>query len=142
VARYVFTDLGIVASRDTLLQQLRSHPQLYELLCAVRGAEVRDLYAALREGEHEPSAELLSYACLFLAMDRFRTGRGPGLPTGQLDRVAQVILTGGAAQALDEAVVGRIVALLIAPSTPAPLIQIDRRYEIWVAGITWAEDPT
>jgi hypothetical protein len=30
VARYVFTDLGIVASRDTLLLQLRNHPQLYE----------------------------------------------------------------------------------------------------------------
>jgi hypothetical protein len=140
VARYVFTDLGIVASRDTLLQQLRSHPQLYELLRAVRGAEVRDLYAALRDGEHEPSPELLSYACLFLAMDRFRGGRGPGLPTGQLDRVAQVILTGGAAQALDEAIIGRIVSLLIAPTTPAPLIQVDRRYEIWVAGITWTED--
>jgi hypothetical protein len=140
VARYVFTDLGIVASRDTLLMQLRSHPQLYEFLCAVRGADVRELYAELREGEHEPSAELLSYACLFLALDRFSTGRGPGLPVGQLDRVAQLILTGGAAQVLDEAVVGRIVALLLAPTTPAPLVQIDRRYEIWVAGITWTED--
>lgn len=140
VARYVFTDLGIVASRDTLLMQLRSHPQLYEFLCAVHGASVRELYAALREGDHEPSAELLSYACLFLALDRFSTGRGPGLPVAQLDRVAQIILTGGAAQVLDEAVVGRITALRLAPTTPAPLVQIDRRYEIWVAGITWTED--
>ena len=54
--------------------------------------------------------------------------------------VAQIILTGGAAQTLDEAVVGRIVSLLLAPDTPAPLVQVDRRYEIWVAGITWAED--
>jgi len=140
VARYVFTDLGIVASRDTLLLQLRSHPQLYEFLCAVHGADVRELYAALREGDHEPSAELLSYACLFLALDRFGTGRGPGLPVAQLNRVAQIILTGGAAQVLDEAVVGRIAAMRLAPTTPSPLVQIDRRYEIWVAGITWAED--
>jgi hypothetical protein len=140
VARYVFTDLGVVASRDTLVAQLRNHPQLYEFLSAIRGADVRELYAALREGEHEPAGELLSYACLFIALDRFATGRGPGLPIGQLDRVAQLILTGGAAQSLDEAVVGRLLALLLAPTMPVPLVQIDRRYEIWVAGITWAED--
>lgn len=140
VARFVFTDLGIVASLDTLMMQLRSHAQLYEFLSAARGGDVRDVYAALREGEYQPSAELLSYACLFLALDRFAKGRGPGLPVGQLDMVAQIILTGGAAQTLDEAVVGRIVSLLLAPDTPAPLVQVDRRYEIWVAGITWAED--
>jgi hypothetical protein len=120
--------------------QLRNHPQLHEFLCAMRGADVRDLYTALREGEHDPSGELLSYACLFLALDRFVAGRGPGLPVGRLDAVAQLILTGGAAQSLDEAVVGRLLALLLSPGTPAPLVQIDRRYEIWVAGITWAED--
>ena len=140
VARYVFTDLGIVASFDTLIMQLRNHPQLYEFLSAARGGDVRDVYAAMREGEYQPPADLLSYACLFLALDRFAKGRGPGLPTGQLDHVAQIILTGGAAQTLDETVVGRIVAILLTPATPPPLVQIDRRYEIWVAGITWIED--
>ena len=140
VARFVFTDLGIVASLDTLMMQLRSHAQLYEFLSAARGGDVRDVYAALREGEYQPSAELLSYACLFLALDRFAKGRGPGLPVGQIDMVAQIILTGGAAQTLDEAVVGRIVSLLLVPGTPSPLVQVDRRYEIWVAGITWTED--
>lgn len=140
VARYVFTDLGIVASRDTLMMQLRGHAQLHEFLSAARGGDVRDIYAALREGEYEPHADLLSYACLFLALDRFAKGRGPGLPVGRLDQVAQIILTGGAAQTLDETVVGRIVSLLLAPGTPAPLVQVDRRYEIWVAGITWTED--
>jgi hypothetical protein len=140
VARYVFTDLGIVASRDTLLIQLRGHAQLHEFLSAVRGGDVRDVYAALREGDYEPPADLLSYACLFLALDRFARGRGPGLPTGRLDQLAQIILTGGAAQTLDETVVARVVALLLGPGTPPPLVQVDRRYEIWVAGITWAED--
>lgn len=140
VARYVFTDLGIVASRDTLLMQLRAHPKLYELLCAVHGAEVRELYVSLREGEHDPAPELLSYACLFIALDRFASGRGPGLPVGQLDQVAQLILTGGAAQVFDETVVGRIVSLLLPPGAPVPLVQIDRRYEIWFAGITWEEE--
>ncbi len=117
VARYVFTDLGIVASRDTLMLQLRAHGQLHEFLSATLGSDdVRETYAALREGDHVASPALLAYACLFLALDRFARGDGPGLPTGRLDQVAQLILTGGAAQTLD------------------------RRYEIWVAGITWTED--
>lgn len=140
VARYVFTDLGIVASHDTLLMQLRAHPHLHEFLCAVRGADVRELYVGLRDGEVEPPADVLSYGCLFLALDRFAKGKGPGLPVGRLDTLAQIILTGGAAQGLDEQVVARVVALLLSAGTPAPLVQVDRRYEIWVAGITWTED--
>jgi MutL protein len=140
VARYVFTDLGIVASRDTLLLQLRNHPQLYEFLAIVLGSNVRDVYTALREGEHAPTPALLAYACLFIALDRFRSGNGPGLPVGQVGQAAQIILTGGAAQALDEAVVARLVALMAPPGGPPPLVQVDRRYEIWVAGITWSED--
>lgn len=140
VARYVFTDLGIVASRDTLMLQLRSHPKLYELLACVLGsAQTREAYAALREGEYEPSPQLLSYACLFLALDRFATGRGPGLPTGDLGKVAQIILTGGAAQTLDETLVSAMLNLLLPDETPPPLVQVDRQYEIWVAGISWTE---
>lgn len=140
VARYVFTDLGIVASRDTLMLQLRSHAQLYEFLSVVLGGQTRDAYAALREGEYQPTAQLLSYACLFLALDRFAKGRGPGLPTGDLGKVAQIILTGGAAQTLDEALVARMLALLLPEGAAPPLVQVDRRYEIWVAGITWTDD--
>ena len=140
VARYVFTDLGIVASRDTLMLQLRSHPKLYELLASVLGGpQTREAYAALREGEYEPSPQLLSYACLFLALDRFSTGRGPGLPTGDLGKVAQIILTGGAAQTLDEAVVASMLTLLLPAGTQPPLVQVDLQYEIWVAGINWTE---
>lgn len=141
VARYVFTDLGIVASRDTLMLQLRGHAQLYELLSVVLGGQTREVYAALREGEYEATPQLLSYACLFLALDRFAKGRGPGLPTGDLGKVAQIILTGGAAQTLDESVVGRMLKLLLPAASPPPLVQVDRRYEIWVAGITWTENP-
>jgi len=140
VARYVFTDLGIVASRDTLMLQLRSHSQLYELLSAVLGGQTREVYAALREGDYQPTPQLMAYACLFIALDRFAKGRGPGLPTGDLSKAAQIILTGGAAQTLDEAVVGRMLGLLLPAGAPMPLVQVDRRYEIWVAGITWADD--
>jgi hypothetical protein len=98
------------------------------------------VYTGLREGENHASPQLMSYACLFLALERFARGRGPGLPTGNLSTVAQIILTGGAAQTLDERVVVRMLGLLLPTDAPRPLVQVDRRYEIWVAGITWTDD--
>jgi hypothetical protein len=141
VGRYVFTDLGIVASRDTLILQLRTHPQLYEFLRSVLPDDkIAEVYAGLREGDYQPKPELLSYACLFLALDRFAKGRGPGLPTGALESVAQVVLTGGAAQMLSESAVARVLSLLLPAEAATPLIQVDRRYEIWVAGMTWNDE--
>jgi hypothetical protein len=138
VARYVFTDLGIVASRDSLMLQLRSHTRLYEFLCAVLPDDVTDTYRLLREGEYQPSPQLLSYGCLFLALDRFAQGRGPGLPTGDLAQVAQVILTGGASQSLSEQTAGKVVGL-VTPKTNKPVMLIDRKYQIWVEGTSFAE---
>jgi len=134
-ARYVFTDLGIVASRDTLLLQLRSHPRLHEFLTTMLTKGVREAYQLLREGEYEPSRELLSYACLFLALDRFAHGRGPDLPTGDLPKIAQIILTGGAAQGMSEELVERMIALLLPGKCVKPIILVDRCYQIWVDGI-------
>jgi hypothetical protein len=138
VARFVFTDLGIVASRDSLMNQLRNHPRLYEFLRKVEGSRVADIYAGMREAEYTPSPLLLSYGCLFLALDRFAQGRGPGLPTADLARIAQVILTGGASQNMDEDAVRAIVALFRSPDTGTPEVLIDRRYQLWVDGITWS----
>jgi len=140
VARYVFTDLGIVASRDSLLLQMRTHPRLYDLLQTVCDGETREIYRLLREGEYEPTPELLSYGCLFLAVDRFEQGRGPGLPTADLSRLAQIILTGGAAQALSEETVARVVQLVLPSTASSPAVLIDRQYQVWVDGITWSGD--
>lgn len=140
VARYVFTDLGIVASRDTLLMQLRTHPRVYEFLSVVLGDLVQETYAQLREGEYAATAEVLAYACLFLALDRFAHGRGPGLPVGDLERIAHIVLTGGAAQMLDETLIQRLMRLWLPIDGAVPAVQIDRRYEIWVGGITWFAD--
>jgi len=142
VARYVFTDLGIVASRDSLLLQMRSHPRLYELLATVLDRDVRETYQLLREAEYRPSPALLSYGCLFLALDRFAQGRGPGLPVADLGKVAQIMLTGGAAQGLVEDVVARVVRLLSADASRSPTVFIDRRYRVWVDGITWSGHPS
>ena len=138
VARYVFTDLGIVASRDSLLLQLRSHRRLYEFLCTVLDENVREAYQSLREGEYNPSLEILSYGCLFLALDRFAQGRGPGLPVADLGKVAQIVLTGGAAQDLLEDVIAQVVNLLVPNGGSNSVVVIDGRYRIWIDGITWS----
>ena len=134
----MFTDLGIAPSRDSLLLQLRSHARLYEFLCTVLVEEVREAYRLLREGEYHPSPELLSYGCLFLALDRFAQGRGPGLPVAALGKVAQIIMTGGAAQGLVEDIVARVVNLLLPDGGSNPVVVIDRCYKVWIDGITWS----
>jgi hypothetical protein len=139
IARYVFTDLGIVVSRDTTLQQMRTHPRIYEFLSRVLDDDVREAYRLLREGEYSPSPELLSYGCLFLSLDRFAQGRGPGLPVANLGKVGQIILTGGAAQSLDVKVVARVVDMFLADGGSNPRIVIDKHYQIWIDGITWSD---
>ncbi len=138
VARFVFTDLGIVASRDSLMLQLRNHPRLYEFLKRATDDAVEVTYQSIREGEYDPSPLLLSYACLFIALDRFAQGRGPGLPTADLTRLAQIILTGGASQTMTEQVVARIVDLFRSATSGVPVVLIDRRYQMWIDGITWS----
>ena len=139
VARYVFTDLGIVASRETLLLQLRDHPRLYEFINCIQTSDVRESYRLLREGEPAVAPIVLSYGCLFVALDRFSEGRGPGLPAADLHKVTQILLTGGAAQALAPAVVQRIFRLFT-HGNECPDVFIDHSYQLWVEGITWHDE--
>lgn len=138
VSRYVFTDLGIVASRENLMLVLRNHPRLYELMSEVLSQDVTESYRLFREGEYDPSPELLSYGCLFLALERFANGRGPGLPSGDLNKLAQLILTGGGSQTISESIVARLMKLL-SSSENIPGILIDRNYQVWAQGISWSE---
>ena len=55
-----------------------------------------------------------------------------------LTRIAQIILTGGASQTMAEEVVGRVFELFRAENSGVPVILIDRRYQMWVDGITWS----
>lgn len=139
IARYVFTDLGIVASLDSTLLQLRTHPRSYEFLDMVLTEDVRDTYQLLREGDYIPAPEVLSYACLFLSLDRFSKGKGPGLPVADLNKVSQIILTGGATQNLDEKVVADILSMFFAGTGNNPGVLVDREYQVWIDGITWSE---
>lgn len=139
VARYVFTDLGVVASRDSTLLQMQSHAGMFEFLSRAMDSEPRMIYQQIREGEYDGSSELLAYACVFLSLDRFAHGRGPGLPVADLGKISRIVLTGGAARALDEEVVARVVDSVARDGNINPEITIDRAYKIWVDGITWPE---
>lgn len=137
VARYVFTDLGVVFSRNSTLLRLCNNSRLLDFLRETNTPDLHDVYARLREGDFEPTAELLSYACLFLAMDRFIDGDGPGLPSADLRKVSQFILTGGAAQNLSEEMVVALLSLFFEGSGSEPTVLIDRKYRTWVDGIFW-----
>jgi hypothetical protein len=139
VGRHVFTDLGVVASRETTLLQLRRHPRMYEALAAVVEGDVRNAYQGIQEDEYVVSPELSAYACLFLSLARFAQGTEPGLPAVDMDRIGQVVLTGGASQGLDDAKALEIVRLFLSKRARGPLMLIDRRYELWVDGITWSQ---
>lgn len=134
VARYVFTDLGVFASLDSTVLQLRRNPRTFEFLATTLNADVSDTYRQLREGEYTPSAELLGYACIFLGLDRFSVGGGPGLPSADLSKLNKLVLTGGAAQLLDEDVVARLVSIFLPSAIDSRFVMIDRKYEIWVQG--------
>jgi hypothetical protein len=142
VARYVFTDLGIVFSRDSTLQRLCNHPRLIEFLRQTNTTDIHDVYARLREGDFEPTAELMSYACLFLALDRFVDGDGPGLPSADIRKVSQFILTGGASQNLSEKTVASLISLFFAGRGNEPTVVIDRQYRTWIDGISWMDRQT
>lgn len=135
IARYVFTDLGIVMSRDSTALQLRGHPRLYEFLTRVVPGDAGEVYRRIREGEEADENDLFSYGCLFLALDRFAKGRGPGLPVGDLGKVAQFILTGGAGRGLQEERVSRVIDLFRPADGPPAIIDLDAEYRMWVEGI-------
>lgn len=135
IARYVFSDLGVSASIDSTVLQLRRNPRTFEFLNCVLSSGINDYYRLLREGEKEPDAEIAAYACIFLALDRFTTGNGPGLPTADLGRLERLVLTGGASQSLDTAVVARLVGLFTPTSFDSAAVSIDNEYRFWIDGI-------
>jgi len=65
-----------------------------------------------------------------------RTAEGRGCDRGS-DRIAQIILT-AASQTMAEEIVGRVFELFRREKQHVPVILIDRRYQMWVDGITWS----
>jgi hypothetical protein len=136
IARYVFTDLGVEASRDTTLLQLRGHGRGFDFLSRVLDGDVHDTYKHMREGDFEPAKEIVAGACLFLALDRFFRGTEPGLPTVDPERIIQIMVTGGGGLVMTDATIARIVESFFPGNRLQPAIFVDRAYRIWTEGIT------
>lgn len=134
IARYVFPDLGVFSSRDSTISQLRQNPRSYDFLKIVYDGDVSDYYRQLREGECELSPHLLAFACVFLGLDRFARGIGPGLPSTDLAKLNNIAFTGGAAQLLNPAKTAAIVNLFLNVPVTEQFVIIDSNYEIWVHG--------
>lgn len=134
ISRYVFTDLGIFSSRDSTVTQLRRNPRTFEFLESVLDEDVSGVYRLLREGEYDVPSDMLASACVFLSLDRISSGSGPGLPSVDLAKLDKLVLTGGAAQLLDEERAAAIASLFLPAPVDARFVMIDRQYEIWVQG--------
>jgi len=135
--RYVFTDLGVVASRSSTLSRLSNHTRLYEFLQIVAGDLARQVYIGLREGE--VTDEVLFYGCFFLALDELSQNQSANVPVIDLNKLASIMITGGASQVetLNIDFFLKIFQLLTNQFGNVGGIRIilDYNYELWVDGI-------
>ena len=138
VARYVFTDLGIVASRDSLLLQLRSHSRLYEFLGAVLPDDVTETYRLFAKASISLQPELLALRLLVSRAGSLCSGPRTGASHRRLGsdcasysyRGWRASLVGGDSQESRR--------LGYSEEQQASIL-IDRKYQIWVEGISFAE---
>jgi hypothetical protein len=132
INRHVFTHLGVSVSRESLLEELSLHERLGDFLRALDFKESERQYLALKEGVTDwVTPRFLAEACCFLALDRCLTG----LPDGHklaLDRVASILVTGGASQLCDSESLGRIFRLCGADHAAC---RLDHDYRTWIEGM-------
>jgi hypothetical protein len=137
VARYVFTDLGIVASRNSTLLQLRGHPLLYDLLVRISTTTSENDVPSTKGRRIRTFATVTVVYLYSLPLIVSQTAVRPGFPSVDLGKAAQIILTGGAAQILNVSMASRVVDLFVR-GQGNPRILIDRCDRISVDGITWS----
>ncbi|MFA5849822.1 MAG: glutamate mutase L [Bacteroidales bacterium] len=135
--RYVFTDLGVVASRSSTLLNLSQHIRLYEFLQVICGPLSRQVYLDIREGSI--TDEILFYGCFFLALDQLVNPVTDNVPNIDLTKLASIMITGGASKALilKKEIFSALIQLLLKQGNTLGNISviIDKQYEMWVHGI-------
>ena len=131
--RYVFTDLGVVASEQSTVGRLTQHECLHDLLRIVYGASADKRRADLFEGEAE--GEMLFYACFLLSLHAMVEGTGQA-PVLDFEKVQSIVVTGGASQCTDPVVLSKIARRLLPVSSDNALdIFLDANYRIWAEGM-------
>jgi len=133
VVRYVFTDLGVAASRPSLRQQLAHDPDLLDLVSAVDPTRARARYTAISEGATDALAPPISFlTCLFLALRRLAAPGGYGV---ELGRAASFVITGGAWAGTPVSSIRRVVNAACGISGFTGSVLVDRDYQLWAQGI-------
>lgn len=132
--RFVFTELGISASKDSLVKRLIGSAGLYRFFTVIYGAQADAAYSDFRENVVEDST--LFYGCLWLALKDVTTPGIKHTPNLDINKVASVIITGGAAKVVDKEVVKRLVAeFMSADSRQSVRVHLDDEYWIWISGL-------
>jgi len=130
--RHVFSHLGIFASRPQLIAHLSINPRLGDFLRALDLESSEQRYLALREGDSAwTTPEFLAEACCFLALNECLSGIHKGHKIN-LNRVAAIVITGGASQICNVSRIKRILKIFDVENIE---IFIDENYEIWIEGM-------
>lgn len=133
--RYVFTELGVVSSRQSTIARLSSHERLYEFLSLFHKVETTSAYTDVIEGIVDET--ILFAACMFLALDEMTQTDSNTVPTLVPSRIGSIVVTGGASQKIDPHRASEITKMFLPPefSSGIPIFS-DVDYEIWAEGAT------
>ena len=130
--RYVYTDLGVFASRDALINKLSLSNRLGNFLRALDPSLAEKKYLSLRENDIEwITPDFLAEACFFLALDSCHDDTQEELSLN-LRQVACILITGGASQLCDLDRLKRIADICGASNAK---VILDDKYQIWMEGM-------
>ena len=131
--RFVFTELGVVSSRQSTIDRLSSHERLYEFLSLFHKVETTGAYADVIEGVVDET--ILFAACMFLALDEMTQTNPNTVPTLVPSKIGSIVITGGASQKIDPHRASEITKMFLPAefSSGIPIFS-DADYEIWTEG--------
>ncbi|RTY33464.1 hypothetical protein EKD00_09315 [Chlorobium phaeovibrioides] len=130
--RHVFTHLGVSASREILLQNIALYDHLADFLKVLDPVNYNRNYIALREGDWQGvTEEFLAESCYFLALEACVHGRY-GINKLNIERVAAIVVTGGASQLCQ---IERFQQIALLCGACNAMVQVDGNYQIWIEGM-------
>jgi hypothetical protein len=133
INRFVFTNFGLSASRKTLLECLSLSDGLADFLRELYPDNYERRYIAIREGNwDETTKDFLAETCVYLALKSCGEGL-LGNHRLELNKVASLIITGGASQLCEKE---RLVSIAKLCGLKHSTVQVDKDYTIWMEGMT------
>jgi hypothetical protein len=132
INRFVFTNLGVFASRKSLLARLSFSDGLADFLRIIFPETYERHYISIREGNSDDmTEEILAYGCYYLALKSCGEGK-IGNHRLELNKVSTLILTGGASQLCQFEILNRLAELC---GMKQASIKVDKEYKVWIEGM-------